>query len=130
MPLLADKLLDLLTKQKLVDQMVKNQHASRQDVVEFLLHKQHDVELQNALKGLSAIEIAQVLDELPDDAALALWHKLSPELANDVLWELPPERREFARRIGLLAGPFTLLPCESQSTISWGLPIGGTQILV
>ncbi|HEX5784161.1 MAG TPA: CorA family divalent cation transporter [Burkholderiaceae bacterium] len=94
MPLLADKLLDLLTKQKLVDQMVKNQHASRQDVVEFLLHKQHDVELQNALKGLSAIEIAQVLDELPDDAALALWHKLSPELTNDVLWELPPERRE------------------------------------
>lgn len=92
--MIAEKILELLAKQKLVDQMVKNQHASRQGVVQFLVHKQHDVELQNALKGLSATEIAQALDKLPAEAAQVLWPTLPPDMTNDVLWEMSPERRE------------------------------------
>ena len=68
-------LVDMLNKQKLVDSMVQSQQMHKHDMVESLLKKQHDVELQNFIAKQSATELGSYLDVLPleDAQVLPLW---------------------------------------------------------
>ena len=88
-----EKFLDMLAKQKVVDQLVKNQQMSRHDMVELLVHKQHDAKLLSAIASQSSTELAEVLDGLPLEYAQILWSKLPKDRENDVLWELSDARR-------------------------------------
>jgi len=80
-------LVDMLNKQKLVDSMVQSQQMHKHDMVESLLKKQHDVELQNFIAKQSATELGSYLDVLPLEDAQKLWRMLPKERENDVLWE-------------------------------------------
>jgi magnesium transporter len=62
-------------------------------MVESLLKKQHDVELQNFIAKQSATELGSYLDVLPLEDAQKLWRMLPKERENDVLWEISDERR-------------------------------------
>ncbi|NDF44788.1 MAG: magnesium transporter CorA [Betaproteobacteria bacterium] len=86
-------LVDMLNKQKLVDSMVQSQQMHKHDMVESLLKKQHDVELQNFIAKQSATELGSYLDVLPLEDAQKLWRMLPKERENDVLWEISDERR-------------------------------------
>ncbi|MFY8054046.1 MAG: CorA family divalent cation transporter [Limnohabitans sp.] len=86
-------LVDMLNKQKLVDSMVQSQQMHKHDMVESLLKKQHDVELQNFIAKQSATELGSYLDVLPLEDAKKLWYMLPKERENDVLWEISDERR-------------------------------------
>jgi magnesium transporter len=86
-------LVDMLNKQKLVDSMVQSQQMHKHDMVESLLKKQHDVELQNFIAKQSATELGSYLDVLPIEDAQKLWRMLPKERENDVLWEISDERR-------------------------------------
>lgn len=88
-----EKFAEMLDKQKLVDQMVKNQKMPRHEVVESLLHKQQDAELLSAIKNQSAEELAEVLDGLPMEKAQLLWGKIPGGRVNELLWALSDERR-------------------------------------
>ena len=88
-----EKFLDMLAKQKVVDQLVRNQQMSRHEMVESLVHKQHDAKLHTAIASQSAAELGEVLDGLPLEYAQILWSKLPKERENDVLWELSDQRR-------------------------------------
>jgi len=79
-------LIDMLNKQKLVDGMVHSQQMHKHDVVESLLKKQHEAELQNFIAKQSATELGSYLDALPLEDAKNLWHKIPPTRENDVLW--------------------------------------------
>jgi magnesium transporter len=65
----------------------------KHDMVESLLKKQHDVELQNFIAKQSATELGSYLDVLPLGDAQKLWRMLPKERENDVLWEISDERR-------------------------------------
>ena len=86
-------LVDMLNKHKLVDSMVQNQQMHKHAVVETLLKRQHEVELQNFIAKQSASELGGYLDALPLDDARQLWRMLPQERENDVLWEVSDERR-------------------------------------
>jgi magnesium transporter len=86
-------LVDMLNKQKLVDSMVQSQQMYKHEVVESLLKKQHDVELQTFIAKQSATELGSYLDALPLDDARKLWAMLPHERENDVLWEISDDRR-------------------------------------
>ncbi len=89
-----EKFSELLGKQRLVDQVMKNQHMPRHELAESLLHKQQEVELQQAIRNHPASELGEVLEELPLEKARQLWSRLPEERINELLWELSHERRE------------------------------------
>jgi magnesium transporter len=88
-----NNLVEILNKQKLVDGMVHSQHMHKHAVVESLLKKQHEAELQNFISKQSAAELGTYLDALALEDAKNLWEKLPLHRENDVLWELSNERR-------------------------------------
>lgn len=90
----ADKVSELLKKQKWVESMVHSQSTPRQAIVETLVQRQHLAELQNLLAQWPASEIGSVLEALPLDEALLLWAQISPARQNDVLWEISDALRE------------------------------------
>jgi magnesium transporter len=87
------KLIDMLNKQKLVDDMVHSQQMLKRDFVESLTQKQHDAELANFIAKQSASALGGYLEDLPMDDARKLWEKLPHDRENEVLWELSDERR-------------------------------------
>jgi len=93
----ADKVSELLKKQKRIESLVHNQSMPRQAIVETLVQRQHLAELHNLLSPWPASEIGTILESLPIDEAMLLWAQLSAERQNDVLWEISDSLR------GLLA---------------------------
>jgi magnesium transporter len=93
-----EKVADMLKKQRRVESVVHAQNQPRQQMVETLVQRQHNAELQTLLSQLVAADIGGLLETLTIDDARALWGQIPQERQNDVLWELGDERR------GLLAG--------------------------
>jgi len=89
-----NKLINILSKQRLVDGMIHNQKMHKHDFVESLLKKQHDAELLNFISEQSSAEIGNYLDALFLDDARQLWKKIPSVRENDILWEISEERRK------------------------------------
>ncbi|GAA5184204.1 hypothetical protein GCM10025771_37700 [Niveibacterium umoris] len=88
------KVVELLNKQKRVEGMVHSQNMQRHDLVETLVHRQHQAELENLLAKLSSSEIGAILEALPADDALMLWKQIPSERENELLWEVSDVVRE------------------------------------
>jgi len=89
-----EKVIDMLSKQKLVEGIVHGQNVPRQEIVDTLVQRQHLAELHNLMTQLPIEEIASILDALPIDDALMLWQQIPESRENDVLWEISDSRRE------------------------------------
>ena len=87
------KLIDMLNKHKLVDDMVHSQQMHKREFLESLTQKQHDAELANFIAKQSASELGSYLDSLPLEDASKLWDKLPQARENEVLWALSDGRR-------------------------------------
>ena len=88
------KLTELLSKQKLVADMVHIQSMPRRELVETILQRQHLAELDNLLTRMTAEEIGGVLETLSREDAALLWRQVPEERINDILWELSDALRE------------------------------------
>lgn len=84
----ADKVSELLKKQKRIESLVHNQSMPRQAIVETLVQRQHLAELQQLLAQWSASEIGTILESLPVDEAIVLWVQIPAARQNDILWEI------------------------------------------
>lgn len=91
---MTQKLIDLLSKQKLFEATLHNQAMPRHDLVERLVYQQHLAELRNCLSALSATEIGDILTTLSLEDAVRLWGQIPEERQDDVLWEIGEPRRE------------------------------------
>lgn len=80
--------LELLGKQKIVENMVRSQGSHRQEIVENLVHRQHIVDLQKVLSRQTPIEIGKILEAIPREDAERLWLLIDGERQNDILWEI------------------------------------------
>jgi len=103
-----EKIRELLSKQRLVEEIVHKQNQPRQDVVENLVRRQHLTELETLLLKTPAAEIAALLESLSIEEARLLWSRLPAARENDVLWELPDGLSE------QLGGPRQAEASESQ----------------
>jgi len=83
-----ERMIELLRKQKLVEDLVHGQHQPRQALVETIVQRQHLAELHNLLMKLPAEEVALVLESLTPEEALRLWTQVTPERQSDILWEV------------------------------------------
>ncbi|MGF1644490.1 MAG: magnesium transporter, partial [Thiotrichales bacterium] len=84
----------LLSRQKLVENLVHRQNMPRHALVEGLLHKQHMVELQQRLARLHAADIAYILEALPYDDRLQVWNLVRSEQDGEILLEVSDAVRD------------------------------------
>jgi magnesium transporter len=84
---LAD-VIRLLSRHKLVEDLVRRQNMPRHDLVENLVHKQNRVEFQRLLDQLDFQSIARILEALPADDRQIVWQLVKDERKEDIRREV------------------------------------------
>lgn len=82
------EVLSLLERQDLVRQLVARQESPRQALVQSLLERQQEVELQKKLNRLHPADGAFVLEGLPAERRIAVWCLIERERRGSILLEL------------------------------------------
>lgn len=85
---------DLLSKKKLVEEIISEQSMARQGLVETVVHKQHLAELHSLLSELEPAEIASILDQLTPEDLFLVWGEIDEERVDDILDEVSDETRD------------------------------------
>ncbi len=92
---------ELIKKQEIVEDLVHRQEKGddRATLVEGLIKKQHEAELEAFLTHLHPADIAFILESLPQDERLFVWNAVNSKLDGDILWKLyfPPHRLHHLR---------------------------------
>ncbi|MBU4612019.1 magnesium transporter [Achromobacter sp. GG226] len=86
----------LLHRQQVVQELVHRQEEGdqRADLVESVLQRTHDAQLQNLLQGLHPADIAFILESLPRDERQHVWNLVKAEHDAQVLLEVGDRVRE------------------------------------
>jgi magnesium transporter len=84
----------LLSRHKLVENLVHRQEMPRHELVEDLVHKQHVAELRKKLDSLHPADIAFILEALPLDERLFVWDLVKAERDGEILLEVSDAVRE------------------------------------
>jgi magnesium transporter len=126
----------LLAQQKRVAGLVHRQESPRRELVENLVHKQHLAALRDKLAQLSPVDIARILEALPQDDSLLVWELVARERGDEILDELSDAVRETlaatqpAPRKPVLLNAFELengrlrqIPVASRTELSATTPI-------
>lgn len=90
----VSKVIEILGKQKLFEDMLHAQQVPHQDLVESMVRRQHVTELQSLLEKLPGEEIGRILEAVPPADARRVWEQVPHGRENEVLWELPDGLRE------------------------------------
>ena len=85
---------DLLSKHKLVEEMVRKQAMPRQDLVETMVQRQNLVELRLLFERLDPDGIAEILDELSPEDLFLVWGQIDDERMDDILDEVSDGTRD------------------------------------
>lgn len=85
---------ELLSRHRLVEDLVHKQAGQHQELVEHVVHQQNLVELQRKLDELHPADVAYILESLPLDERLAVWQLVKAERDGDILLEVSDAVRE------------------------------------
>jgi len=88
------QVMDLIARQRLVENLVRKQDMPRHELVESLVHKQNIVELQKKLDQLHPADVAYILEALPLEDRLLVWDLVKAERDGDILIEVSDAVRE------------------------------------
>ncbi len=89
-----DQVVELLEKQKLEEAILQHQEMPRHDLIETLLHKQHQAALKQKLDQLHSADIAYILEALPLEDRLTVWNLVKSELDGQILLDVSDAVRE------------------------------------
>ncbi|MEP7184430.1 MAG: magnesium transporter [Rhodanobacter sp.] len=89
-----DTIVELLRRQKQVEQMVRDRQGANKEHVETLVQRQSLVELQRHLDELHPADIAFILESLPLDDRLKVWQRVKADRDGDILLEASDAVRE------------------------------------
>ena len=84
----------LLTRQKVVEDLVHRQDMPRHELVETLVHKQHEAGLRVKVDELHPADIAYILEALPLEERLYVWDLVKAERDGEILLEVSDAVRE------------------------------------
>jgi magnesium transporter len=85
---------DLLSKHRLVEEMVNRQAMPRHDLVENVVHKQHLVELRLLFARLESSEIAEILDGLSPEDLFLVWGQIDENRVDTILDDVSDATRD------------------------------------
>jgi magnesium transporter len=88
------QVITLLTKHKLVEELVHKQDMAKHALVESLVHKQNLVELQKRLDALHPADVAYILEALPLEQRLDVWELVKAERDGEILLEVSDAVRQ------------------------------------
>ncbi|SNS11710.1 magnesium transporter [Pseudomonas segetis] len=88
------QVVELLHKQKLVEDLAHRQEGHHRDLVEHLVHRQNLAELQRKLDELHSADVAHILEALPLEDRLTIWQLVKAERDGDILLEVSDAVRE------------------------------------
>lgn len=88
------QVIHLLSKHKLVEDLVHKQDMPRHDLVESLVHKQNLAELRKKLDVLHPADVAFILEALPLDQRLEVWDLVKAERDGEILLEVSDAVRQ------------------------------------
>ncbi len=88
------EVVELLNKQKLEETILQHQAMPRHDLVETLLHKQHQAALKLKLDQLHSADIAYILEALPLQQRLVIWNMVKSELDGQILLDVSDAVRQ------------------------------------
>jgi len=88
------EVIELLDKQKLEETILQHQSMPRHELVETLLHKQHQVALKLKLDQLHSADIAYILEALPLQQRLVIWNMVKSELDGQILLDVSDAVRQ------------------------------------
>ncbi|WP_263260996.1 magnesium transporter [Pseudomonas sp. RIT-PI-S] len=88
------QVVELLHKQRVVEDLTHRQEGQHQALVENLVHRQNLVELQRKLDELHSADIAYILEALPLHDRLTVWQLVKAERDGDILLEVSDAVRE------------------------------------
>jgi magnesium transporter len=75
----------LLSRHRLVEDLLHRQEMPRHDLVEDLVHKQNLVELHRFLTRLATAEVAAIVESLPEHDRLLVWNEIDEDIGDSVL---------------------------------------------
>ena len=87
-------ILTLLTRGPIVEDLSRRQSATRQELVESLVHRQWLGELEHRIEALGPADIAHLLEMLPPRQRTMVWNQVPVDKAGDVLWEVTDQVAE------------------------------------
>lgn len=88
------RVVDLLRRQRVVEELTHRQSGDHQDLVEDLVHRQNIVELQREIDRLHPADIALILEALPKDERLDVWNLVKADRDGEILLEVSDAVRE------------------------------------
>ncbi|NYS42229.1 magnesium transporter, partial [Pseudomonas syringae pv. actinidiae] len=88
------QVVDLLQRQRIVEDLTHRQEGQNQDRVENLVHRQNLVELQRKLEDLHSADVAYILEALPLEDRLTVWQLVKADRDGDILLEVSDSVRE------------------------------------
>jgi magnesium transporter len=88
------QVVDLLQRQRVVEDLTHRQDGQHQERVDNLVHRQNLVELQRKLDDLHSADVAYILEALPVEDRLTVWQLVKAERDGDILLEVSDSVRE------------------------------------
>lgn len=88
------RVVEMLDRHRLVEDLAHRQHGAHQDVVDSLVHRQNLAELQREIDQLHPADVAAILDALPTEDRLSVWHLVKSDRDGEILLEVSDAVRE------------------------------------
>ncbi len=88
------QVVELLQRQRVIENLTHRQEGPHHDRVESLVHRQNLVELQRKLDDLHSADVAHILEALPLEDRLTIWQLVKVERDGDILLEVSDSVRE------------------------------------
>ncbi len=85
---------EMLRRQHLVEDLAHRQSGPHQDLVDNLVHRQHLAELQREIEELHPADVARILEALPPEDRLSVWHLVKADRDGEILLEVSDAVRE------------------------------------
>ena len=89
-----EQVIQLLERHKLVDSLLDRSDGGREELVDSLVQRQNQAELQRKLSELHPADVAYILESLPLDERLAVWQLVKSDHDGDILLEVSDAVRE------------------------------------
>jgi magnesium transporter len=85
---------EMLARHRLVERLAHGEARQHREVVDSLVHRQNLAELQREIDKLHPADVAHILDALPPDDRLSVWHLVKADRDGEVLLEVSDAVRE------------------------------------
>jgi len=88
------RVIEMLHRHRVVEELTHRQSGERQDVVDDLVQRQNRAELQREIDALHPADIAHILEALPPADRLNVWHLVKSDRDGEILLEVSDSVRE------------------------------------